>query len=340
VSRRRVTDALTALAARSFPRSRRADGRVVRDCAREAIDASGPRVLAREGPALVGAGLRARAGVAATELSQAPWRDALAALTLPLAAAMLTLWTFGFVPRYDHWPLGVGWVLLLGGSLVAVIAAALRWRWLTAIGAAVTFVTAASPYAGLGGGVVRADTPSFFYGYGVDLGAASLLPTLLLVAAALSLPRSAARPIRLVAGARLALGLLPATVAVLGLLPAPEREPTYMHLYRPGHEPTVIAGSADPWPWIAPSRTFLVIFGIALAAAMIVTWTRARIHPAAALASGLVLVSVAYPLVWVSIQYVPVPYWVYNGPHPWLLAILPLLLAVTLMRRAGRMQHG
>jgi len=214
----------------------------------------------------------------------------------PLAAVILTLWTFGFVPRYDHWPLGVGWVLLLGGSLMAVVGAALRTRWLTAIGAAVTFVAAASPYAGLGGGVVRADTPSVFYGYGVDLGAASLLPTLLLVAGALSLPRSAARPIRLVAGARLALGLLPAAVALLGLLPAPEREPTYMHLYRPGLEPTVVAGPADPWPWIPPSRTFLVIFGLALAAVVVLTWTRARAHPAGALASG--LCSSAWPIRW------------------------------------------
>ena len=58
----------------------------------------------------------------------APWRDALAVLALPLAATLLLVWTFGFISRYDHWPLGEGWALLLGGSLLAVIGAALERR--------------------------------------------------------------------------------------------------------------------------------------------------------------------------------------------------------------------
>jgi len=47
---------------------------------------------------------------------------------------------------------------------------------------------------------------------------------------------------------------------------------------------------------------------------------------------------VAYPLVWVAIRWeqVPTPYWAYNGAYPLLLAVLPLLLALVLMRRAGR----
>jgi hypothetical protein len=148
MSSRRLTDALTALAAQTFPPSRSADGRVVRDCARDAIDASGLRAVVRESLSVATAGLRVRSGVAARELRLAPWRPALAALTLPLASALLCLWTFGFVPRYDHWPLGEGWALLLGGSLTAVIGAALRSRVLTSLGALATFVAAAAPYVG------------------------------------------------------------------------------------------------------------------------------------------------------------------------------------------------
>src|SRR6185436_4050071 len=177
----RFADVLTAVAVRAYPRSRRADARVVRDCAREAIAAAGLRALARESGSLVTAGLRARAGAAAHELGHAPWRAALGALTLPLATALLLVWTFGFVPRYDHWPLGEGWALLLGGSLAAVVGVALRSRRLTAGGAAATLVAAAAPYLGFGTETALSQTPSFFHGWSVDFGAASLLPTLLLV---------------------------------------------------------------------------------------------------------------------------------------------------------------
>jgi hypothetical protein len=128
MSRRRYTDALTSLAARSFPPSSRDEGRVVRDCARDAIDGAGAGAIVPETLSVAGAGLRLRLRVARGDLRQAPWRAALATLTLPLAAALLCLWTFGFVPRYDHWPLGEGWALLLGGSLLAVIGAARRSR--------------------------------------------------------------------------------------------------------------------------------------------------------------------------------------------------------------------
>ncbi len=149
-ARRRVSDTLTGLATLTFPRARRGDARVVRDCAREAVDAAGLRALPRESLSLANAGMRTRIGLAATELWHAPWRDALAVLVLPLAAAILLVWTFGFIPRYDHWPLGEGWVLLLGGSLIAVIGAALERRWVTAAGAIAVFVAAASPYLGYG----------------------------------------------------------------------------------------------------------------------------------------------------------------------------------------------
>jgi hypothetical protein len=341
--RRRISELLTGVAALTFPRARRGDGRVVRDCAREAVDARGMRALPRECLSLAVAGLWTRPREAALELRHAPWRAALSVLTLPLASTLLLVWIFGFIPRYDHWPLGEGWALLLGGSLLAVIGAALRHRWLTAIGAAAVFVAAAAPYVGYGSHVPGSSlTPSFFFAGSVDIGAASLLPTLLLVAAALSLPRNPARPIRLVV-ARLALGLVPAIVALVHLLPVPEPEPTliYTVIPGPGRGVTEIGpsfGPPYPWPWIPASRPLIAALGIALAVAIVVTWRRARTHPHHVLATGMVLTSVAYPVVWVTLRTdpVPTPWWLYNGAYPLLLAVLPLLLAVVLIRRAGR----
>lgn len=342
-TRRRLVEGVTGLASLTFPRTRRADGRVVRDCARDSVDGAGLWALPRECLSLALAGLRTRPREAVFELRSAPWREALSVLTLPLAATLLVVWIFGFIPRYDHWPLGEGWALLLGGSLLAVIGAALQHRWLTAIGGAAVFVAAAAPYVGYGSKVPGSSlTPSFFFAGSVDIGAALLLPTLLLVAAALSLPRNPARPIRLVL-ARLALGLVPAVVALVHLLPVPEPEPTRMYtaIPGPGREITISGptfGPPYPWPWIPASRPLIAALGIALAAAVVVTRTRARTHPHHVLATGLVLTSVAYPLVWVTLRTdpVPTPWWLYNGAYPLLLAALPLLLALLLMRRAGR----
>jgi hypothetical protein len=52
----------------------------------------------------------------------------------------------------------------------------------------------------------------------------------------------------------------------------------------------------------------------------------------------MVLVSVAYPLVWVLLRTdpVPAPWWLYNGTYPLLLAAVPTLLSLWLMRRAAR----
>lgn len=232
-ARRRLSEGLTGLASLTFPRARRSDARVVRDCAREAIDAGGLRGLPREGLSLALAGVRTRAGLAVREMRRAPWREALAVLVLPLAATLLLVWTFGFISRYDHWPLGEGWALLLGGSLVAVVGAALERGRLAAAGALAVFVAAASPYLGFGTEVAIADTPTFFHGWGVDIGAASLLPTLLLVAAGLSLPRGR-QPLR-ATRARLVAGLGPAVIPAVYLFPGPSREPSVvMTHFSPG----------------------------------------------------------------------------------------------------------
>jgi hypothetical protein len=331
---RRLSDAVTSLAAQTFPPSRRADGRLVRDGAREAIDADGMRAMARESLSLAVAGLRLRAGLARSDVLHAPWRATLATLTLPLAAALLCLWTFGFVPRYDHWPLGEGWILLLGGSLLAVIGAALRSRTLTVVGAGATFVAAAAPYVGFGTDVAIADTASFFQGWGVDLGAASLLPTLLLIGAALSQPRAARRSVRDVMD-RLVLGLLPMAVALIHLLPREKPEPQIGFEYDvpaqgrtiggPEQQPAkVIFGDPYPLPWLTESKTLITALGIALLVAVIYAWRTARARPEAALGTALVMVSVAWPLAWVL-----------HGYAVWPHILLPLFAASALMLRGA-----
>jgi hypothetical protein len=334
VTRRRLTDALTSLAAQTFPPSRRHEGRVVRDSARDAIDALGLRALARESLSAAGAGLRVRLGVSARDILGAPWRPALATLTLPLAAALLCLWTFGFVPRYDHWPLGEGWMLLLGGSLVAVIGASLRSRWLTAAGAAAVFVAAVSPHLGFGTEAAIADTPSFFQGWGVDLGAASLIPTLLLIAAAWSLPRDPDRSPRAVLD-RLVLALLPTAVALIHLLPREKPEPQIGFVYDrppqgrtiggPGQEPRVIFGDPYPMPWLTESKTLITALGIALVVAVVYSWRSARTRPEAALGTALVLASVAHPVAWKL-----------HGYAVWPHIVIPLGVALALVLRAAR----
>jgi hypothetical protein len=330
---RRLSDAVTSLASQTFPPSRRGDGVVVRDCARDAIDADGMRAMARESLSLAMAGVRVRAGLARSEVLHAPWRASLATLALPLAAALLCLWTFGFVPRYDHWPLGEGWTLLLGGSLLAVIGAALRSRWATALGAGVTLAAAVSPHLGYGTEAALADTPSFFAGSGVDLAAASYLPTLLLVAAAWSLPPRPDRSPRVVLD-RLVLGLMPTGVALIHLLPREKPEPQIGFGYEPsahgrtiggpGQEPTVFFGDPYPWPWLPESQTLITALGIALLVAVVYSWRAARTRPEAALGTALVLASVAWPLAWVM-----------HGYRVWPHILVPVTVATALVLRAA-----
>jgi hypothetical protein len=214
--------------------------------------------------------------------------------------------------------------MLLGGSLAAVVGAAFRSRWLTALGAAATFVAAASPYIGMGTEVALSDTPSFFQGWGVDLGAASLLPTLLLLGAALSLPRKPVRSVRAVAD-RLVLGMLPTAVALIHLLPREKPPSTVITTYKaPGLEPTVTFGPPYPMPWLTESATLITALGIALLVAAVLSWRAARTHPAAALATALVLAAVAHPVAWVM-----------HGYKVWPPIVVPLGAALALMLRGA-----
>ena len=196
---------------------------------------------------------------------------------------------------------------------------------------------AVSPHFGMGTEAALADTPSVFED-GVDIAAASFAPTALLIAAAFALP---ARPRQSVETSlsRLALALVPAALALVVLLPAPQPEPTQMlELRGPGLAPRVSIGPPYPMPWIPESRQLLAGLGFALLAAVVITLARARRHPAAALATGMVLATVAYPLAWAALNNVDfAPYWAYQSPATTLLPAAPLLLlALTLMRRAGR----
>jgi hypothetical protein len=330
---RRVVDAVTALAARMFPPSRHEDGRVVRDCAREAIEATGGSALVRESLSIARAGLRVRLGADARDVRHAPWRPALAALPLPLAAALLCVWTFGFVPLYDHWPLGEGWMLLLGGSLAAVVGAALAARWVVVLGAAAVFVAAGAPYVGYGTEVALSDTPSFFAAQGVDLGAASLIPALLLAGAALSLPRRPERSLRTVLD-RLVLGLLPTAVALVHLLPR-EKPPATIgvsYIAPPGQrrspEPEVVIGDPYPFPALAESGPLLTALGVALLVAVVFSWRAARARPEAALATALALLAVAYPLAWRM-----------HGYAVWPHILVPLGVALALTLRGAHAAH-
>jgi len=333
---RRLTDALTSLAARAFPPSRRADAQVVRDCARDAIEGDGLRTIVRQSLSVAGAGLRVRLRVDARDVRRAPWRPALAALTLPLAAALLCVWTFGFVPRYDHWPLGEGWVLLLGGSLVAVIGAAFVARWVVVLGAAAVFVAAGAPYVGYGTKEALSGTASFFPASGVDLGVASLIPALLLAGAALSLPRRRERSLRTVLD-RLVLGLLPTAVALVHLLPREKPEPSIGFVYNAPPErgrtlkpepDEVVFGDPYPFPQLTESGVLLTALGIALLVAVVFSWRAARTRPEAALATALVLVSVAWPLAWRM-----------HGYAVWPHIVVPLGAALALTLRAAHAAH-
>jgi hypothetical protein len=332
--RRRLTDAATALAAQTFPPSRRTDARVVRDCARDAIDAAGLRAMARETVSVAFAGLRVRYGVSVRDVREAPWRRALGVLTLPLAAALLCVWTVGFVPRYDHWPLGEGWVMLLGGSLLAVVGAAVEARWVIVVGALAVFAAAGAPYVGWGTEAALNDTATFFPASGVDLGAASLLPALLLAGSALALTRTPQRSVRRVAD-RLVLGLLPTGLALIHLLPRPTPEPTMIFTHEPPPEgtrtiadPTVGFGAPHPFPELQESGALLGVLGIALVVAAVLSWRAAARRPEAALATALVLVSVAHPVAWKL-----------HGYAVWPHIVVPLGAALALTLRAAHAAH-
>ncbi len=214
--------------------------------------------------------------------------------------------------------------MLLGGSLLALVGASFQARWPIVLGAAAVFIAAGAPYVGGGTEADVPGTPTFFYATGVDLGAASLLPALLLIGAALTLPRRARRSIVDAAG-RLTLGLIPTAFALLHLLPRPEPEPTPIRtMMGPGREPIFEWGPPYPYPWIPESEPLVTALGLALLVAVAYSWGAARSSPGAALGTALVLVSVAYPVAWKL-----------HGYAVWPTILVPLGAATALTLRAA-----
>jgi hypothetical protein len=196
------------------------------------------------------------------------------------------------------------------------------------LGAAAVFVAAGAPYVGRGTEADAPGTPTFFYAWGVDLGATSLLVVVLLVGAALSLPRGA-RKSALPAAGRLLLGLMPTAFALLHLLPRPEPEPTrIMTMTEPGQEPILSWGPPYPCPWIPESEPLLTALGLALLVAVAYSWGAARTSPEVALATALVLVTVAWPLAWTM-----------HGYAVWPHIVIPLGAALALTLRAAHAAH-
>jgi hypothetical protein len=117
-------------------------------------------------------------------------------------------------------------------------------------------------------------------------------------------------------------------------------EPTFGGLYEgPGVAPRLTVGPPYPFPWIDHAGTLVTLLGVALAVALVGTWSRARSDPAAALASGMVLISVAYPVVWVAARHLPVIYLMYDARFIGLLTLLPLLFGLALMLRAAALRR-
>ena len=90
-----MSDRLLRLALLAYPRAARArDGDVLFELSRELVADGAPVV--RECAGLVRGGVAARVRLAASEdVADAPWREALSRLVLPLAAAMLALMAVG-----------------------------------------------------------------------------------------------------------------------------------------------------------------------------------------------------------------------------------------------------
>jgi len=130
---------------------------------------------------------------------------------------------------------------------------------------------------------------------------------------------------------RLVLGLLPTGLALVHLLPRPTPGPTMIFTHEAPPEqgrtltdPTVSLGPPYPFPELQESGTLLSALGIALVVAVVLSWRAAPTRPEAALATALVLVSVAYPLAWVL-----------HGHAVWPTILIPLGAALALTLRAA-----
>ena len=350
-SRRRLSHTLTGLATLTFPKSRRSDAHVVRDCAREAVDAAGStraaardRVASRGGSAHAGLGLGSVA-----RCCTRPWREGAGPCSCcrspqrcswsgPSASSPAT--TTGRSARVGCSCSAARWV--------AVVGAALERGRLAAAGAFAVFATAASPYLGVGTVDVTTGHAELLprLGSGHRGGIASPHP-----AAYCRRAEPAAR-----ADGRCALrtyGWLPAFLSPAvyrGGLPVPRtgaRADLQWALVSPGMDRSVVRGEDRARAALPRCRGYrnrkplLRILGFALArGGRGSPGERSRSRPTWALASGMVLaergVSAGLGSCSAQTRSSGRPWsGLYNGAYPLLLAAIPLLLALYLMRRAG-----
>lgn len=213
-----MTDRIAAralrLCLRAYPRERRErDGEVLLSLAHELC--GGGSTSWREAAGLLRGGVTERARIRWRGLVRAPWRAALATLALPLAAVHLAVWVAGIARLYDPLPLGKWWTLVLGGSLLAVIGAALRRRAVATAGSLGVLVALAhyglSTYID-GAGAQPAHFSSELAGIPFELDSAMLPAALVLFLASLALPRRPVAPVRGL------LTLLGAALPAIGLL--------------------------------------------------------------------------------------------------------------------------
>jgi hypothetical protein len=132
--------------------------------------------------------------------------------------------------------------------------------------------------------------------------------------------------------------LAPAAAAAIALLPASRPQATYGWCHsRPGAEPELVVGPPYELPWLPPSRVLRRgargrvdrDLDACPHAARSCTGERARARERRLPA---------------RLGHRPQrrirAYWAYQGGYLWLVTIVPLLVAVALARRAGRIQGG
>ncbi len=256
-----MSDRLLRLALLAYPRAARArDGDVLFELSRELVADGAPVV--RECAGLVRGGVAARVRLAAGEIADAPWREALSRLVLPLAAAMLALMAVG--ASRGGVAMGWTWTLALVGAGCALAGAAWGRRDAALVGALVA------------GASLALDATRDLAGAGsrwvADAGVASVNPLAMWICAgALLLLAAAATPAARGDGIRRAAwGAAPACALVV----VARLEPAWA-------EATVVQGA-------------LALVG----AVLVVGLVRLRRDPAGALAATLVALAAAPPAVW------------------------------------------
>ena len=138
--------------------------------------------LLGEAAGLIRGGLADRLRIRWRGLVRAPWRPALRRLALPLAAIHLAVWATGIAGIFDPLPLGKWWTLVLGGSALALVGAALRWRAVAMIGSLGVLAALALNGTDASG----AHFSSYIGSSGVDLDSAMFPAGLLLVLTAVA----------------------------------------------------------------------------------------------------------------------------------------------------------